>query len=108
MAKYYRFKKDSSSRKPGVVSFKEALAQLLDTYQLKSAFDETYIAAHWEKIMGKPIAARTTTIYVREGILYLQLDSAPLREELVRGKTKILQHINDEMGQKIISDIVYI
>lgn len=97
-----------TTRSQSTASFREVLERYLDTFRLRQSFDETYVTAHWEKIMGRPIASRTTAVFVKSGTLYVQLDSAPLREELVRAKTKILQLVNAEMGQDFVTDIVYI
>jgi predicted nucleic acid-binding Zn ribbon protein len=96
-----------TSRSQSTSSFKEVLEKYLETFRLKEAFDETYVTAHWEKIMGKPIASRTKAVFVKGKMLYVQLDSAPLREELVRAKSKILQLVNQEMGKDFVTDIVY-
>ena len=96
-----------NTRTQSTSTFKEVLERYLEAFSLKESFRETYVTAHWEKIMGKPIASRTTAVFVRANTLYVQLDSAPLREELVRAKSKILERINTEMGEKLVTDIVY-
>ena len=95
------------TRNQSTSSVKEVLEKYLEIYRLKESFDETYVTAHWEKIMGKPIASRTTSVFVKGSTLYVQLDSAPLREELVRAKGKILEMVNAEMGKTLVTDIVY-
>ena len=108
MAQYYRFDKEKASRKPGITPLKEAISQMLDAYRLKNSFDETYLAAHWSTIMGQPIASRTTKVYVKDGVLFLQIESAPLRDELVRAKHKIIELINREVKADLIRDVVFI
>lgn len=104
-----RFKQRPSetSRTQNTSSIKEVLERYLETFRLKKTYEETYVTAHWEKIMGKPIASRTTSVFVKNNILYVKLDSAPLREELIRAKSKILQLVNNEMGENFVVDIVY-
>jgi hypothetical protein len=108
MAQFYHFDKNSSSRKSSTVSLGEAIESYLKTLKLKSKFNETYISAHWETIMGKPIASRTTKIFVTNQILYLQLSSAPLREELAKGKSLIIKNVNEAIGSILINDVVFI
>jgi hypothetical protein len=59
MAQYYKFNRENVRRKTGTSSLKEAIDELLALYKLQSKFNETSIVAHWEQIMGEPIAART-------------------------------------------------
>lgn len=100
-------RRTESSRSQATSSVKEVFERYLEIYRLKESFEETYVTAHWEKIMGKPIASRTTAVFVKANTLYVQLDSAPLREELVRAKSKILELVNNEIGKKLVHDIVY-
>ncbi|MFC0185348.1 Protein of unknown function [Pseudarcicella hirudinis] len=105
---YYRFNKDNVRRKTGTISLKEAIDDLLNLYKLRGKYNETYIVAYWEKIMGKPIASRTSKIYVSEGKLFIQIDSAPLRSELLMAKNKIIQLINQEIGEEMIREVIFI
>ena len=108
MAQFYHFDKNNANRKSGAVTMGEAIESYLSSLKLKSKFNETYIAAHWESIMGKPIASRTTKIFVTNQILYLQLSSAPLREELAKGKSLIIKNVNEAIGSVLINDVVFI
>ena len=77
---FYKKVTRASTRKNESTSLKEAIDSLLRVYKLKAKFDETFVEANWESIMGKPIAARTQKVYVSNQKLFLQLDSAPLKK----------------------------
>jgi predicted nucleic acid-binding Zn ribbon protein len=104
----YRFNKENASRRPGIKTLGEAIDALLDSYKIRAKFDETSIAAFWEKIIGKDIAAHTLAVYVKDKVLFLKIDSAPLRNELVLAKSKLILSINREYSYEIINDIVFI
>ena len=108
MAQYYKFDKERASRKPGVTPLKEAIEHLFGKPHMKRGFEESYVTAHWAKIMGHPISSRTQKVYVRDRILFLQIESAPLRNELVLAKKKIIELINREMKVELIEDVVFI
>jgi predicted nucleic acid-binding Zn ribbon protein len=93
---------------PGVTPLKDAIDQMLDKYRLRNRFDQSYVVAHWEKIMGSAIATRTKTVYIKEKTLFLQIESAPLRNELFRAKAKIIELINREMGSELLEEVVFI
>ncbi|MDR6807115.1 putative nucleic acid-binding Zn ribbon protein [Dyadobacter sp. BE34] len=105
---YYRFDKEKASRRPGITPLKEAIDQMLDRYKLRSRFDQSYVVAHWDKIMGSAIATRTQKVYIKDNILFLQIESAPLRNELFRAKGKIIELINREMGSSLVQDVIFV
>ncbi|RAJ95540.1 uncharacterized protein DUF721 [Larkinella arboricola] len=108
MAQYYRFDKENASRRAGAIALKDAIGQMLKSYQLQTRFNETYLEAFWEKMMGKAIASRTNRLYVRDRILHIEINSAPLRSELVIAKQKMIQLINREMGTDLLDDVIFI
>lgn len=98
----------ASTRSKDQLSLKEAIESLLRVYKLQNKFDETYIIAHWEEIMGKPIAARTTKVYIKDKKLFLSVDSAPLKKELLMAKQKMIELLNKTAQQDIIAEVVFL
>jgi hypothetical protein len=98
----------AANRKSESQPLKEAIESLLRVYQLQGIYDETYIVAHWEEIMGKPIAARTKKMYIKNGKLFLQLDSAPLKKELMMAKAKMIELINKYAHSELIKEVVFL
>jgi predicted nucleic acid-binding Zn ribbon protein len=93
-------------RKSNDQSLKEVIEDLLDTYKLRGKLNEVRLVESWEKIMGKMIANRTTSIYIRNKKLYVKLSSAPLREELSYGKEKIKNMLNESIGVEVITEVI--
>jgi predicted nucleic acid-binding Zn ribbon protein len=93
-------------RKKNDVTIGEALQAMLREFGLKSRLDETRVRAIWAEVMGKTIATYTSNIYVQKRTLYLTIISAPLKQELSFAKDKIIQRINEEMGEQYINDVV--
>jgi hypothetical protein len=90
------------------VPLKDALNAFMDSFNLTSKYNETSLVASWEKIMGQTIASRTEKIYVRSGTLFLGISSAPLRQELIMAKSKLISLINKEMGKELVNEVVFI
>ena len=86
---------------------KKVLQDLLKTYHLDDKLNEIRVVKSWEKLMGKAIAKYTTRIYLSKKKLYIYFGSAALREELSYAKQKIIDRINEEMGEEIIEDVVF-
>lgn len=93
-------------RKNNEVSIAVALEAMLKEFKLKSRLDETRVQTVWRERMGKTISTYTTEITVRKKVLYLTIISAPLKQELVYSKDKILELVNQEMGEGFITEVV--
>ncbi|MFN3847850.1 MAG: DUF721 domain-containing protein [Spirosomataceae bacterium] len=97
-----------TTRRSQATPMKDAIEALLKTFDLKKKFNETYLVAFWEKMMGKYIASRTRELYVKNRVLYLKIDSAPLRQELFMAKSKVIDIINKETGETTVEDVVFL
>jgi hypothetical protein len=86
----------------------EALNQLLDTYHLKAKYEQTQLIQSWERLMGRPIARRTDKLYISNRVLYVKLNSAPLKQELNMSRSKILALFLQEFGEAIVDDVVFL
>jgi predicted nucleic acid-binding Zn ribbon protein len=87
-------------------TIKEAIERLLRAYKLKEGLDEVRLRNSWDKLVGPLIANHTKEIRMKEKVLYITLDSAALRHELLYGKEKLIELLNDAAGEKVIKDIV--
>jgi predicted nucleic acid-binding Zn ribbon protein len=97
-----------TARRNQATPMKEAIESFLKSFDLKKQFNETYLVAFWEKIMGKYIASRTREISVKNRTLFLKIDSAPLRQELFMAKSKMIDMLNQEAGDKIVDEVVFL
>lgn len=97
-----------STRKESSHSLKEVIESMLRVYQIQGKYEETFVSAHWEEIMGKPIAARTQKVYVHEQKLFVQITSAPLKKELMMAKQKMIDLINKHAKSDLIKDVVFL
>ena len=71
-------------------SMGEALSLWLDRYRLRRGMDETRVLQAWDELMGPSIVRQTTKKKVQNQILYVQLESAVVRKELLMVKSKII------------------
>ena len=84
----------------------DAIRDLLKSYQLTSKFDEASIASSWERLVGKPIARRTKKVSVRNKVLFVELDSPSMKNDLNLHKSQILGVFEKEFGKDVIKEIV--
>ena len=90
----------------GEYSMGDALKQFLKTSRLKGSMQAFQIEEVWEQIMGKTIARYTDKIQIHGQTLYINTVVAPLKQELSNQKEKIIQRVNEALGEKVILDVV--
>ncbi|MEO9003853.1 MAG: DUF721 domain-containing protein [Ginsengibacter sp.] len=88
------------------VSIGEALKEFLKKSKLKSGIQALQIEEAWEKIMGKTIANYTDKIEVINSTLFISTSVAPLKNELIFQKEKIIERVNESLGEKVIKEVV--
>lgn len=94
------FLRDSDEKPLGQI-----VGKIMKAYGLEKRMKEMDILKGWPEMMGIAVANRTTSLKINNRILYISMDSAVMREELLNGKQIILQRVNDFAGQKIIDDV---
>jgi predicted nucleic acid-binding Zn ribbon protein len=87
-------------------SLKDAIELLMKTYKLDDRLAEKRLIGSWENVMGAMIAKHTTDIYIKHQQLFVTLDSAALRNELLLAKSKIVKMLNDSVGREVINEVV--
>lgn len=84
----------------------DAIQELLRSYHLKSKFDEATLVASWERLVGKPVAKRTKKVTIRNKVLFVQLDSPAMKNDLNLHKRQIIDVFQKEFGAEVIKEIV--
>ena len=84
----------------------EALQQFLNKSKLKTGLQAMQIEDVWEKIMGKTVAKYTDKLQIVGATLFVSTTVAPLKNELLYQKEKIIDLVNKELGEKVIKEVV--
>ena len=90
----------------GEYSLGDAIRKFLDESRIKGDIQAMQIEELWEQIMGKTIARYTDKIQIINDTLIITTQVAPLKQELFYQKEKIIQRVNEAMGQKLINKVV--
>jgi hypothetical protein len=73
---------------------------------LNSGLNNVKVQKIWEQTMGSNVNSYTKEVNLKNKTLYISLSSSVLRQELSYGKQKIVDLINKELGNEIITKIV--
>ena len=90
----------------GEFSMQDAIQQFLKQSRLKSGMQAMRIEEVWEQIMGKTIAKYTDKIQIINQTLFINTAVGPLKNELLYQKDKILERVNEALGEKVITEVV--
>jgi predicted nucleic acid-binding Zn ribbon protein len=91
----------SQTRKIG-----EVITECLRELQIDRKLKEVNIVSQWESIMGKMVSSRTSQLYIRNHVLYIQVTSSVLKNELLMMRQQIIDKLNENAGEKIIDNLV--
>lgn len=87
-------------------SIAEVLQQIIQVNKLQQGIDQIAVKEAWVSLMGNGVNSYTKNVVLKGTVLYVELTSAVLREELSHGKSKIIKMINEELRRDIIKEVV--
>ncbi|MDT0557194.1 DUF721 domain-containing protein [Ichthyenterobacterium sp. W332] len=87
-------------------SMEDLLKAFVESNKLEHGLDKVNVKEAWQNLMGNGVNNYTTDIQLKGDILYVQLSSSVLREELSYGKEKIMTMLNEALKKDIIKKIV--
>jgi hypothetical protein len=93
-------------RRSKTITLAEAMQDYIKEMKLGDKLREVGIIDSWEKTVGKAIASRTSRVYIKDGILYVHLNSSIVRNELLMIREALREKLNETAGAVVIKDIV--
>jgi hypothetical protein len=87
-------------------SIKDILTLLVGNGNLKPKLNEAKIQQVWKENMGTTINHYTKSIAVNRNVLFITIESSPLKQELFYGRDKIKDMMNDALGEAYIKDVL--
>jgi len=81
------------------------LKDILGRKELSSGYNQVRIQKWWENTMGELVKTQTKKLSFRDGVLRLNIQSAPLKSELNMSRQQLKERINEYFGEEIISKI---
>ena len=95
-----------AKRKNNESAIGDILHEIIQSNKLESGLNQISVIDAWKNLMGNGVNNYTRNVTLRNGILYVELTSAVLREELSYGKDKIIKMINEELGKEVVKDVI--
>ena len=84
----------------------QAINDLLSSYHIKGKYDAANIVGSWERLVGKPIARRTKKVFLKDRVLFVQIESAAMKHDISLHKGHILEIFQKEFGAEVVKGII--
>ncbi|WP_297089660.1 DUF721 domain-containing protein [uncultured Draconibacterium sp.] len=94
-------------RRSNTQSLSEVLKEFIEQNRMERKLKEVDIVQGWENLLGKTIARYTRNIYIRNQVLYVEITSSVVKNELFLMREEICRRINSNAGEEIITRIVF-
>lgn len=87
-------------------SLKEVLDSMIIDLDIQNKLNEVNIKKYWSILFGVDVASNTKTIRLNEGVLWVKIESASLKQELSFSKDEVKVLLNNKLGNEIIDEII--
>ncbi|HET9572066.1 MAG TPA: DUF721 domain-containing protein [Bacteroidales bacterium] len=94
-------------RKREAQPLSEILGESLKNLQIDGKIHETRVLDAWSEVVGPIITAHTNNKYVSRKVLYVQMDTPIIRNELQMMRQSLVEKLNQAAGADTIKDIVF-
>lgn len=89
----------------GEMAMKEALQHYLKAVGASQKVKQTAVIVQWAAQMGTAVSKRIEKKYIKDGVLYLELNSSAMRDELMQQRSRIVKTINQLAGHALIDQV---
>lgn len=88
------------------ISLGDAIREFIEQNGLENGMDKAKIISSWEKVTGRLVAKHTLDLSFEGSILYVKVDSAALKQELMHQRSKIIKKLNKVVDKSVVSELV--
>ena len=84
----------------------DLIKEFYEQHRGSDYLDEVKAINSWPKVVGPFIASHTIDLSIKDGRLFVRVDSDALRSELSYSKSLLMKNLNEMMGKEMIHEIV--
>ena len=98
----------NNTRHTGLTTLREALQQMKLRSPYKHKLEEAALVCAWKAVMPKAVCKRTEHMFYKQKKFFVQLSSAPLRQELEINKDKVIALLQEHAQGYDLLEIVFL
>ena len=84
----------------------DLIKEFYELHKGSGYLDEQKAIQAWPQVVGSFIASHTIDVSIKNGVLYVRVDSDALRNELSYSKSLLLKNLNERVGMEVVAEIV--
>lgn len=88
-------------------SIKDLLNSYLREEGLETPLNQSRLIDAWPVVTGKIVSENTGSLQIRNCVLYVEIKSAALRNNLIYKRKILVDLLNKHVGATVINDIVF-
>lgn len=88
-------------------SLGDVIKEFLKENNWDGKFQERRIVNLWKVLLGNNVAQYTTSIFIKNKILYVKISSSVLRGELQMCREMLIKRINEHVGEEVVNNIIF-
>ncbi len=93
-------------KKQNFQSVGSAIEQFLKQNRLDKKIESSTLLTYWKEIAGEMIHKHTTRLFLKDQKMYLQVDSAALKNELHYLQKQLTDNINQYFKKELVKEII--
>ena len=84
----------------------DVLKHIIEVNKLQTGLNQIDVREAWKNLMGNGVNHYTQNVILKGSVLYVELSSSVLREDVSHGKSKIIAMINEELRRDVVRDVM--
>ena len=82
----------------------EAIVNYLRESGLEKSVLEVQVEEAWPQVMGDVVTRLTRSVEVKDGVLYVRVNSAALKAQLFENRFELVRKLNEAVGAEVLKD----
>ncbi|MBE0655966.1 MAG: DUF721 domain-containing protein [Bacteroidales bacterium] len=93
-------------RRSQTLNISEIISSLLKDQGLEEKLYENRLMNSWETVLGKMISKYTRSMYIKDRVLFVNLTSPVVKNEVMMIRDELVKRLNEKAGKNVIDKIV--
>ena len=94
-------------RRSNTQSLSEVIREYVKGTSIETKLKEVDVVQSWEELLGKTIAHYTRNVSLKNKVLFVEINSSVVKNELFMMREEIRRKLNEKAGEEMINKIIF-